>query len=94
MLDYRRDDSVLRALRDARPSVSSDFFRPDSPEAAELLAKILSVDGSADAVGTDGSNRHTMAALYLETSSVEPREHGARVRPRRGCRRRSSGGGR
>ena len=83
MLDYRPDDSLLGALRDARPSVSPDFFRPDSPEAAELLAKILSMDASADTVRTDGSPVDTTAAPYLETTSVEPHKRGARVWSRR-----------
>jgi photosystem II stability/assembly factor-like uncharacterized protein len=79
MLDYRPDDSLLGALRDARPSVSPDFFRPDNPEAAELLAKILSMEASADTVRTDGSPIHATAAPYLETTSVEPHKRGARV---------------
>jgi photosystem II stability/assembly factor-like uncharacterized protein len=83
MLDYRPDDSLLGALRDARPSVSPDFFRPDSPEAAELLAKILSMDASADTVRTDGSPIHATAAPYLEVTSVEPHKRGARVWSRR-----------
>ena len=69
---------VMPARRSAPTS-----SRPDSPEAAELLAKILSMDASADTVRTDGSPIHATAAPYLETTSVEPHKRGARVWSRR-----------
>src|ERR1700722_1031424 len=83
MPEYRLDDPLLSELRDARPSVSSDDFRSDSSEAAELLGKILSMDGSSDVLGTDRSHNRTATSLFMETSPVEPRAHGVRIRPRR-----------
>ena len=83
MPEYRLDDRLLSELRDARPSVGTDDFRSDSSEAAELLGKILSMDGSSDVLGTDGSHKRTANSLSMETSPVDPRAHGVRIRSRR-----------
>jgi photosystem II stability/assembly factor-like uncharacterized protein len=83
MAEYRLDDRLLSELRDARPFVGSDDFRSDSSEAAELLGKILSMDDSSDVLGTDGAHNRTTTSLSTETSPVERRAHGVRVRSRR-----------
>ncbi len=83
MPEYRLDDRLLSELRDARPSVGTDDFRSDSSEAAELLGRILSMDGGSDLLGTDGLQKRTATPLSMETSPVDPRAVGVRIRSRR-----------